>query len=394
MHNGGDIQAFDIVLSYAPGSLSIDDLVEAYFTNTKNKSILDDPSVLIKIVHSYGLNVPRPLTFQRVIEAANKAFLGKGAIKFYTPFRCTEENAKMGNLELLQYFVEVFFEEEYNKDPLSPISRSFELILEKAAENNDLNMLKYTSRKYSEMCKLSPQNKIKFIPRRILCGASSGGHLDLIKFTEIYYDVSPDVGRNIAYLAALKGHLNIVKYASEHADIIHWCLVAFDSARGGHLDVFMYSIFSNVGVLNWNTLLQPAAEGGNSEILKIVLSNIAQVNWNSAAYGALIGGHRDLYDLAIAKGANNWEMIANGAIKGGNVEVLRFALDRVEIEDIDELLCDICENEDTLRVLHEYCEEREGLMSTRDWFQIYELFEQHYGNKVIMSLLKEWYPTL
>jgi len=143
MHHGGNIHEFGVILSYSPGSLSINDLVEAYFTNTKNKSILDDRSVLIKIVQLYQRYLNLFLTFQKVWlrEAANKAFFGRSALKYHKPLRYSEENAKMGNLEFVEFFIDEYFTstEDYTKTKVYNVAFSFNNIFVNAAKMNHLH---------------------------------------------------------------------------------------------------------------------------------------------------------------------------------------------------------------------------------------------------------------
>ena len=43
-------------------------------------------------------------------------------------------------------------------------------------------------------------------------------------------------------------------------------------------------------------------------------------------YGADREGHRDLVDFCISKGANDWDVLINGAIDGGHRDLFEFGL--------------------------------------------------------------------
>ena len=129
-----------------------------------------------------------------------------------------------------------------------------------------------------------------------------------------------------------------------------------------------------------------------------MISKQAQVDQNIVAYGALLGKHRNFYDLAILKGANDWELIALGASESGNVKVLKFALGNypnpANTIDLSHIALEIAESEEILTIIHEYDSAREEQLKLVDRLvkYIYKNIEAKYGNMVMLiMLIEEWY---
>ena len=383
------VHAFGITLRHSPGSFAIDMLIDIYTTSIVNKDILDDRSILVKIVNTYGLfDVCSPLTFQGVVEAANRACLGVGALDYYTSFRCAREHAKRDDMSILTYVMEEHCQKDYYT---TNAEYEFDRLLCDAAERHNLEVLEYVIQKYIEYCDPSePRNMSK----EVMIGAAKGGHLDIIMATERSGEINSDIWKYVAYNAASKDHMSIEKYSGSKIDDISWEHVAICAAEGGHLEMFNYAIASEKGVIDWSNIFQPAAEGGNIEILDIVFTKCdSKVDWNSLAYGALVGGHSHLYDTATKNGANDWTMVALGAVKGENIDVLKFALTQnITFGDLfDRTVYETPENEEILRILLEYYDDVNMNRDDGEWLIAFHEVEKEYGNKEMMSLIKEWH---
>ena len=94
----GDL-ALNILLQFKPEE--IDTLIALYSVNKEIKGILDNKHTL-KLLNE-NLSV---FTFKCFVETANRSFLGKGCLKYYTPSRCAKEAAKKGNVDILKFLIE------------------------------------------------------------------------------------------------------------------------------------------------------------------------------------------------------------------------------------------------------------------------------------------------
>ena len=91
-----------IILQYGAKSFDIDTLIALYSTSKEIKGVLDNKHYLLNYLDK---NLD-DFTFGGFIEAANRSFLGKGCLKYYTPDRCATEVARKGHLDILKLAIE------------------------------------------------------------------------------------------------------------------------------------------------------------------------------------------------------------------------------------------------------------------------------------------------
>ena len=193
-----------VLLQYKPESFDIDTLIVLYSTCNEIKDLLNNKHTL-NILNG-KLDV---FNFKCFVETANRSFLGKGCLKYYTPDRCATEVARKGHLDILNF------------------------LIEKGANNWDW----------------------------MAYGAAKGGHLDILKLA---VEKGANNWNSIAYGAAEGGNLAILNLLiGKGAN--NWNYISCGAAKGGHLDILKLAV--GKGANDWNWIAEGAAEGGHLEII-------------------------------------------------------------------------------------------------------------------------------
>jgi len=337
-----DIDEFEIVLQNFPSYADIDELLTLYKTNPKYRVLLDNPYIIKKLIDAHQLDIDPPLTFYKFVEAANKAFLGKGCIKYHTAYVCGPKVAQLGNTEVLNFIID-------HEDGFPIDKASWGRIAREAAKGNNNQILNIVNSKVKfEILRSGNPNTLYLdtLQDEIAKGATEGGHLVLIE--EAYKEGfklsskrNPSITLNyMSVLASWHGHLSIVQFCAEKVNTnklrkdwkLEWYEIACGAAIHGHVDVFNYAM-SKKNSKNWDwdkMLLDVSRRGKSLSIFEFVLSKSKTFNWNILTLNACHSGSLDIFDYAIVKinGPPNWNDIAKESLKSNNLDIFKYALSK------------------------------------------------------------------
>ena len=134
-----------------------------------------------------------------------------------------------------------------------------------------------------------------------LCGACTGGHLELAKLM-ISYGAND---RNTGLRGACGGgHLELTNLMISYG-ANDWNGGLYLACVGGYLELANLMISHGASDRNWG--LEGACKGGHLEIAQLMISHGAN-NWNNGLIYACIEGHLELVKLMISKGATNLDI--------------------------------------------------------------------------------------
>jgi hypothetical protein len=154
--------------------------------------------------------------------------------------------------------------------------------------------------------------------------AAEGGHLDIIE----ELPGVPDA-RKIASRAIYRGYWEIALYSLNRSLIPPFTLddIASWAARSGHIGIIAEFVDRGIDL---DIVIGRAAGSGYREIVEAVLEYrpYSLERLNIAARKAAYGGYRSIVRLAIAKGANDFDSIAQLAAYGGYLEIVLEAIAR------------------------------------------------------------------
>jgi len=223
-------------------------------------------------------------------------------------------------------------------------------------------------------------------------GAARGGNTNILNFA-VTRGIESNTWLKIAYSAAKGGHLNIMELAIENITqlnilnkglVLNWNFLVGKAAEGCNKNIFRYTLGK---VTDWNQVAFGAARGGNISVLKFVEHQTQVLNWNLIAYKAAEGGHVDICMYALNKNIDAWNLIAHGAVRGGNLELLQFICtkEKIKLEDT------IGELKDNLEVFSFILDSLETEEYT-DWYNLYNKVLTEQGNYDMLDLLEKRFP--
>lgn len=216
-------------------------------------------------------------------------------------------------------------------------AKNFEKIGQSAAFGDSVELVKYAISKGAI--------NIPFM----LDKAGEGNAIKVVKYLLKEYPNEASVN-SLGYVAALNGHLDLVKYALENgANLINF--IAYGAAKGNKLNVLEYLI--SKGANDFDGIAINATEGGHLNIVELAYDRGARniediaaaaarynqmdilswaekhgpINYQAIADNAAYAGDLELVKYAVSKGANNFQDIARNAALNNKLNVLKYAIE-------------------------------------------------------------------
>ena len=127
------------------------------------------------------------------------------------------------------------------------------------------------------------------------------------------------------YLAALEGHMEIVKLIMLEKGVHDYERIMWSAASRGHMEIV--KLMLEKGANDYDLAMGSAALGGHMDMVKFMLEKGAN-NYESAMEHAASGGHIEIVKLMLEKGANYYNWVMNSAAKGGHMNIVKLLLEK------------------------------------------------------------------
>lgn len=196
---------------------------------------------------------------------------------------------------------------EYLKTHISEFTYKSEKYVNIAAENGDLECMKWLISKGST------------VGKNVFCYAAKYGRLDCIKW--LHENGYPWSKYTLSH-AAFGGHLECLKYAHASGGGSQEFAVCQNAAMNGYLECLIYA-FTN-GFICDVSVSANAGKNGHFECLKYLHNNRADIHPDISYYAA-ISGNMECLRWTYENGYRMSQSICNYAERVGNIDCLRYA---------------------------------------------------------------------
>lgn len=129
---------------------------------------------------------------------------------------------------------------------------------------------------------------------------------------------------NVILVAAQSGHVNILSWFETNGTVINYSKILYHGAIKGHLEVVKWALRG--GAKFGDKLLMVVSNKGYTEIIQH-LDSLRLLNYDLILGNACSGGQLDLARWVIDKGINPNNDHVNCAVESGNLELLKYFKD-------------------------------------------------------------------
>lgn len=254
--------------------------------------------------------------------------------------KCLENACLSGNMESVKLFVE-YGGLEWGWDANWNEYRIWENCLNKACKSGNIEVVNYAL-----------YEKYAMVSSDTLYYAGASGNMEVVDLIVNYINMNyysyrnKDGGiyedyRKILHGACSKGHLEIVKLCIDKIDIdkisdpsIEECIKKCMgwACQYGYVEIFKYMddmIANDVSFDNWNIYASRACTVdeniNNAEILELLIKKGAN-EYNYYMYHTCLHGLTDFVEVLVTNGATNWDNGLLGACKGGYPDLVRLMI--------------------------------------------------------------------
>lgn len=103
--------------------------------------------------------------------------------------------------------------------------------------------------------------------------------------------------------------------------------------ESGKLDIVIEQS-KNTRKINYNRKFNVACETGNWELIDYMIETYNINPQESGLYGACKGNHQDVIDFLLEKGNEEWEEGFEGCCRSGNIPMLKFFIEKINIREV------------------------------------------------------------
>ena len=289
----------------SPPALDATSLQSALHSYTQHP----DVATLDQIMLSYlGMEEILKLYSQNYEPFETRQTLGILALKYKLPTATTFKQL------LRSYDMQYATVRSYLYDNRTPLK-----ILYQAALEGEIQAM------YNQL-KLYPKLRNRDVYNEVLFEAAKGGHRAII-------DLLLELGANkyeILHGAAEGGHLALFKeIAVTYSRGVHITAAAFLAAQNSQMEVLAYILSINASTAVLDYALRGAGESGNSKVIEYLIAKGAD-NYKGLVEGAAEKGHLEIFKRYLDKDEScNFTSIFDIAMLGERLNIVKYVFDEV-----------------------------------------------------------------